>query len=94
MNISYKQYRCSQSDQFMSCKTMLNSEKAALHKVEAIYQKLKENSVKGQKISKYIDKDFGPSRPSDLEGSRKAMYKASVTPKGYPDPVECDWVYA
>ena len=44
--------------------------------------------------SKYIDNDFGPKSESDLEGSKKAMYKTGESPKGYPEPNECEWVYA
>jgi len=36
-NLSYQDYKCSAKDYFMGCPTMLTSEKAALAKVDLIY---------------------------------------------------------
>ena len=71
---------------------MLNSEKAALSKVESIYNAERRKAAQGQKLSRYTDNDFGPKRRSDIEGCKMAMYKTGDPPKGYPDPLEVEWV--
>ena len=78
----------------MGCPTMLMSEKAALSKVEKIYRAERRKAIQGQNVTKYIDQDFGPKRASDEVGSKMAMYKTGVPPKGYPDPANCEWVNA
>jgi len=42
-----------------------------------------------------MDQDFGPMRKSDIERCKFSMYKNGEVPrKGYPEPLEVDWVYA
>lgn len=73
---------------------MLTSEKAALAKVEKIYKAERRKAIQGQNVTKYIDQDFGPKRGSDEVGTKMAMYKTGVPPKGYPDAADCEWVHA
>ena len=40
LNLSYKDYQLSKDDYFQGCKTMLNSEKAALARCRQIWYKL------------------------------------------------------
>ena len=89
LNVSYDDYKVTPDDFFMGCSTMLTSEKAALSKCELIYR----NAVYSQNTPKYIDPDFGPKRKSDIFGCKMSMYKTGVPPKGYPDPLQCDWVF-
>ena len=69
----------------MGCPTMLTSEKAALAKVELIYENELRKQTQGQITQKFIDFDFGPKRKSDEVGGKFAMYKTGEPPKGYPD---------
>ena len=60
LNQSYKQYKLTEADYFMGCRTMLTSEKAALAKCRKIFRKMKNEGMK-----KYVDKDFGPRKEGD-----------------------------
>ena len=52
LNLSYKDYKLSKYDYFQGCPTMLTSEKAALAKVNEIYQQYKAKSKAGQPVGK------------------------------------------
>jgi hypothetical protein len=84
----------SKVDYFRECKTMLTSEKAALAKCSRIYDDFMKLKELGSK-SKFMDKDFGPQRASDLERCKYTMYKTGEIPrKGYPDPRETEFAWA
>lgn len=69
---------------------MLTSEKAALAKCRQIWKRLK-----SKKISKFVDKDFGPQNDSDVDGHRFSLYKDGKIPaKGFTKPSEIEWAYA
>lgn len=89
LNLSYKDYKLGEDDYFMGCKTILCSEKAALAKVNNIMK-----SYKRQGKTQYLDPDFGPRDPEDIEGIRFAMYKTGEpSRKGYPEPTKTLWEY-
>jgi len=95
INLSYKDYKVTKRDFFNGCTTILTSEKAALAKVTQIYENHKFKQAQGQNVNKFVDPDFGPRRKTDVEGSKYAMYKTGEVPrKGYPEPRECEWVFA
>jgi len=72
---------------------MLTSEKAALAKCNAIHEFYMEKRQLGS-TTKYLDKDFGPMRKSDLDRCKFTLYKNGDMPKkGYPDPREVEFVY-
>jgi len=92
-NISYRDYKLHKHDYFQGCKTMLTSEKAALAKCHAIYEFYMEKRALGS-TTKYLDKDFGPMRKSDLDRCKFTLYKNGEMPKkGYPDPRDVEFVY-
>lgn len=69
------------------------SEKAALAKCNQIWQFYMEKRGLGS-TQKYLDKDFGPLRKSDLDRCRFTLYKTGEPPrKGYADPREVEFVY-
>lgn len=93
MNVSHKEYKLTKQDYFNNCKTMLMSEKAALAKCSQIWQFYKEKRLLGS-TAKYIDKDWGPQRKSDLDRCKFALYKNGEAPgKGYADPRDVEFVY-
>lgn len=92
-NVSYKDYKLTKNDYFNGCKTMLTSEKAALAKCNSILEFYMEKRALGS-TQKYMDKDFGPMRPSDLERCKFTLYKNGEMPKkGYPDPRNVEFAY-
>lgn len=94
LNLSYKDYKLSKLDYFSNCPTMLTSEKAALAKVDSIYQAHKLKTAQGQNTRKFLDVDFGPQRASDVDRNRFALYKNGEVPmKGLPEPADVEWVY-
>jgi len=99
LNISYRDYKLTKADYFQGNKTILLSEKAALAKCAQIWDFFHEKTnfvseINQGKIQKFVDKDFGPLRKSDLDRCKFAMYKTGEIPrKGYADPREVDWVF-
>jgi len=94
LNQSYKDYKLSKSDYFQNCKTMLTSEKAALSKCHQIFEFYMEKKALGS-TTKYLDKDFGPMRKSDLDRCKFTLYKNGEPPKkGYADPREVEFAWA
>lgn len=73
---------------------MLNNERATLSRCEDILNENLKKRQTGKVIQQYLDLDFGPQYLSDEVGSKNAMYKTGEPPKGYPDPLECEWVAA
>ena len=57
-----------ESDYFKGCKTILNSEIAALKVVKEIYASCGDV---------WTDQDFGPKNKDDIEGSKNSLYLAS-----------------
>lgn len=95
INTSYHDYRVTKKDWFNGCPTMVTSEKAALALVEGIWENHKLKQSQGQNVGKYVDPDFGPKRPSDIQGSAMSMYKTGDVPrKGYTEPAKTQWVFA
>ena len=71
---------------------MLTSEKAALAKVEQIY-----NELKAKNNKHYIDPHFGPdpNKKIDYNGHNCCLYKTGEVPqKGYVEPDDIEWVFA
>lgn len=99
LNISYRDYKLTKADYFQGNKTILLSEKAALAKCAQIWDFFHEKTnfmseINQGKIQKFVDKDFGPLRKSDLDRCKFSMYKTGEIPrKGYADPREVDWVF-
>lgn len=86
LNVSYKDYKLTKEDYFNGQKTILTSEKAALAKCNSIWEFYMEKRALGS-TQKYLDKDFGPLRDSDLERCKFTLYKNGEPPKkGYADP--------
>lgn len=90
LNVSYNDYKLTPADFFMGCQTMLKSEKATLTKCVQIWDKL---NKKGEK--KFKDTEFGPVNAKDIIGASECMYDQGKIPqKGYPEPMNCEWVWA
>lgn len=68
--------------------TILNSDTAALKKVEEIIDQMNKNR---QKI--YFDTEFGPKDKNDFEGSKMSLYANGEAPPGYIKPEQIDWLY-
>jgi hypothetical protein len=72
----------------------LTSEKAALAKCHQIWEFYQEKRSLGS-TQKFLDKDFGPMRASDLDRCRFTLYKTGEPPKkGYPDPRNVEFAWA
>lgn len=94
MNVSYKDYKLSKNDYFNGIKTILTSEKAALAKCHQIWEFYQEKRALGS-TQKFLDKDFGPMRQSDLDRCKFTLYKNGEPPKkGYPDPRNVEFTFA
>lgn len=92
LNVSYKDYKLTESDYFNGSKTILTSERAALVRAGALFAEL---SAKGGEAARFVDPDFGPRDSDDNAGSVKAMYKEGKPPApGYPEPASVKWVRA
>jgi hypothetical protein len=94
LNVSYKDYKLTKADYFNGIKTILTSEKAALAKCNKIWEFYQEKRSLGS-TQKFLDKDFGPLRPSDLDRCRFSLYKTGEAPrKGYADPRNVEFAWA
>lgn len=71
-------------DYFRQVPTILNSEEAALIKVENLVDEVERGDM-------FVDPDFGPLNDTDFKGSQKALYFGELTPNGYPDPKHVVW---
>lgn len=73
---------------FPDCKTILNSDIAALKKVEIL---LDEHEREGRE--RFIDMEFGPKDEKDEEGNKMALYTTGEAPRGYIKPEQIEWLY-
>jgi hypothetical protein len=68
--------------------TILNSDTAALKRVEEIVDEMNKNKQK-----MFFDKEFGPKNKEDFGGSKMSLYATGDAPPGYIKPEQIDWLY-
>jgi len=68
--------------------TILNTDTAALKRVEEIIDNMKKKNQKD-----FLDTDFGPKDEDDEENSKMALYRNGEAPPGYIKPEQIEWLY-
>lgn len=68
--------------------TILNSDVAAILRVEQIVKDMKNNKQK-----RFWDKEFGPKERGDKKSSAMSLYSSGTAPPGYVKVEQIDWYY-
>jgi hypothetical protein len=68
--------------------TILNSDTAALKRVEEIIDEMNKNNQK-----MFFDKEFGPKNKEDFRGNKMSLYATEDAHPGYIKPEQIDWLY-